>query len=68
MVLKANARFLKSQEELRRSDDGSTTIGDAKEEVVAAIIVVKSSTLFQVLVYSSPCICNIGSSRKNHEM
>jgi len=42
------------------SDDESATIGDAKEEAVVAIIeFVKSSNLFQVLVYSSPCICKI---------
>ena len=47
------------------SDDESATIGDAKEEAVAAIIeFVKSSNLFQVLVYSCPCICNIDSMRK----
>jgi hypothetical protein len=44
------------------SDDESATIGDAKEEAVAAIIeFVKSPNLFQVFVYSSPCICNIDS-------
>jgi hypothetical protein len=52
------------------SDDESATIGDAKEEAVAAIIeFVKSSNLFQVLAYSSPCICNIDSLRKkNHDI
>jgi hypothetical protein len=44
------------------SDDESGIIGDAKEEAVAAIIeFVKSPNLFQVFVYSSPCICNIDS-------
>lgn len=52
------------------SDDESATIGDAKEQAVAAIIeFVKSSNLFQVLVYSSPCVRNIGSMRKkNYEI
>lgn len=45
-------------------DDASATIGDPKEEAVAAIIeFVKSSNLFQVLVYSSSCIWNINSMR-----
>ncbi|PWZ05503.1 hypothetical protein Zm00014a_031945 [Zea mays] len=63
MVLKANARFLKSQE-LRRSDDGSATIGDAKEEVVATIIVDKSSTLFQSIICGNLQYASLSALRR----
>ncbi|ONM18533.1 hypothetical protein ZEAMMB73_Zm00001d004147 [Zea mays] len=51
-------------EELRRSDDGSTTIGDAKEEVVAAIIVVKSSTLFQSIIRGNLQYASLSALRR----
>uniref|UniRef100_A0A804MHY9 Uncharacterized protein n=1 Tax=Zea mays TaxID=4577 RepID=A0A804MHY9_MAIZE len=66
-MLKSNPLPKKSREagaELRRSDDGSTTIGDAKEEVVAAIIVVKSSTLFQSIIRGNLQYASLSALRR----